>query len=54
MNAFAAIVIAIAAVSFLLSLASLRGEKDKREIENARKKLQKDKILYQASTSSAK
>lgn len=49
---FLAIVALIAAVSFLLSLNSLRGEKDKREIENARKKLQKDKIIYQASSSS--
>ena len=52
MNMFVIIVIGIAVISFLLSLASLRGEKDKREIENARKKLQKDKIVYQASASS--
>ncbi|MEX2012914.1 MAG: hypothetical protein WD967_00750 [Candidatus Levyibacteriota bacterium] len=52
MNMFIGLIIAIAVISFLLSLLSLRGEKDKREIENARKKLQKDKIVYQASTSS--
>ncbi len=49
---FIAILIAILAVSFLLSLASLKGEKDNRGIINAKKKLQKDKILYQASASS--
>ncbi len=48
---FIAIIIFIAVISFLLSLASLKGEKDKREILNARKKLQKDKIVYQASSS---
>ncbi|MBI2195571.1 MAG: hypothetical protein HYU48_00825 [Candidatus Levybacteria bacterium] len=48
---FWVIVAAVAVVSFLLSLNSLSGEKDKREIENARKKLHKDKIAYQASSS---
>ncbi len=42
---------AIFAISFLLSLGSLKGEKDKREILNAKKKFQKDKIVYQASSS---
>lgn len=49
---FFAIIILIMIVSFLMSLADLKGEKDKREINNVKKKLQKDKIVYQASTSS--
>lgn len=48
---FIAIVIGIAIFSFIMSLISLRGEKDRREIENVKKKLQKDKIVYQASSS---
>ena len=48
---FWVLVTAIFAISFLLSLGSLKGEKDKREIDNARKKLQKEKIVYQASSS---
>lgn len=48
------IVAIIAVLSFILSVMSLIGESDKREIKNAKKQLQKDKIVYQASSSSVK
>lgn len=48
---FIILTIAIFILSFLLSLASFKGERDKREITNVKKKLQKEKIVYQASSS---
>ncbi len=49
---FFIIIIAIAVISFLLSVFALIGENDKREVNNAKKKILKDKIIFQTSSSS--
>ena len=46
------IVVALAFISFLLALNSLRSLNNKREIEEAKKALSKGRVIYQDSSSS--
>lgn len=46
------IVIAIALISFLLALNSLRSLGNRRELEEAKKALEKGRVIYQDSSSS--